>query len=68
MEQALLEHVDRLEELARRRNRLAYELAYASASERGTQQYLVKESRMNAYTRRLESLRRTMGGQTEQLD
>ena len=48
----------RLEELARRRNRIAFELAYASESERVTQDYLAKELEMNAYTRRIDRLRR----------
>lgn len=49
--------VDRLEELARHRNRIAFELAYASEAERASQHYLVKEEEMNAYTRQIDHLR-----------
>lgn len=50
--------VDPLEELARHRNRIAFELAYASEAERVSQRYLVKEEEMNACTRRIDQLRR----------
>jgi hypothetical protein len=57
-----------LEELVRNRNRLAHELANAAESERSTQQYYAKELRMNAYTLRIDGLRRAKGQQPGSLD